>query len=184
MPSSRKPGQPKRRTAPRKQAAARRPDSRRRTTGTALPKPPPPPGAKRTAITTRAAILGVVVMVLALALTVPLRQYLAQRGKVAQARARQEQAQARVDALEARKQRLQDPAYVEQLARERLHFVRPGEVPYILLTPPPTPVPSRAVQGGPGVAGTGPWSSRLWGTVDAAGTAPTRAPSPTPAPRR
>jgi cell division protein FtsB len=173
---------PKKRTAPRKQAAARRPDSRRRTTGTALPKPPPSPNAKRTAVTTRAAILGVVVMVLALALTVPLRQYLAQRGQVAQARAAQAQAQARVDALEAQKQRLQDPAYVEQLARERLHFVRPGEVPYILLTPPPTPAPSRSVRGGPGVGGTGPWYSRLWGTVEAAGKTP--APRPTPTPTR
>jgi cell division protein FtsB len=169
---------PKRRTP----ARAARPDSRRRTTGTALPKPPPPPSARRTAVTTRAAILGVVVMVLALALTVPLRQYLAQRGKVAQARARQAQARARVDALEAQKQRLQDPAYVEQLARERLHFVRPGEVPYILLTPPPTPVPSTSVAGGPGVGGTGPWYSRLWGTVEVAGRVPRATPSPTPKP--
>ena len=180
MPS-RKPGPSSRKGSPRKAAAARRPDQRRRTTGTALPKPPPPPGARRTAITTRAAILGVVLMVLALALTVPLRQYLAQRGTVARLRAKQAQAQARVDALEARKRQLQDPAYVERLARERLHFVRPGEVPYILLTPPPTPVPSASgVPGGPGVGGTGPWYSRLWGTVEAAGTAPQRRPTPSP----
>lgn len=181
--ASRKPT-PRRRTSARKATAARRPDQRRRTTGTSVPKPPDP-GAKRTAITTRAAILGVVVCVLALALTVPLRQYVAQRGKVARLRAQQAQAQARVDALEARKRQLQDPAYVEQLARERLHFVRPGEVPYILLTPPPTPVPSKTgVPGGPGVKGTGPWYSRLWGTVESAGKAPAprRTPSPTPTP--
>ncbi|HEV2889226.1 MAG TPA: septum formation initiator family protein [Frankiaceae bacterium] len=182
--ASRGSGPSSRKAAPRKASAARRPEQRRRTTGTALPKPPLP-GAKRTAVTTRAAILGAVLMVLALALTVPLRQYLAQRGAVARLRAKQEQAQRRVDALEARKRQLQDPAYVEQLARERLHFVRPGEVPYILLTPPPTPVPSRSnVAGGPGVGGTGPWYSRLWGTVDAAGTAPRRTPSPTPTPSR
>jgi cell division protein FtsB len=186
--ASRKPGgsTPRRRTSARQATAARRPDQRRRTTGTSVPKPPPP-GARPTAITTRSAILGVVVMVLALALTVPLRQYVAQRGKVARLRARPQQAQARVDALEARKRQLQDPAYVEQLARERLHFVRPGEVPYILLTPPPAPAPSRpGVAGGPGVGGTGPWYSRLWGTVEAAGrTAPPRpAPSPTPTPSR
>ena len=34
--------------------------------------------------------------------------------------------QARVDALEAQKQRWADPAYVEAQARERLHFVLPG----------------------------------------------------------
>jgi hypothetical protein len=104
---------------------------------------------------------------------VPLRQYVAQRGKVARLRAKETQAQARVDALEARKRQLQDPAYVERLARERLHFVRPGEVPYILLTPTPTPAPAKPAA--PGVAkvdGSGPWYARLWGTVDAAGRAP------------
>ncbi|HWL35498.1 MAG TPA: septum formation initiator family protein [Frankiaceae bacterium] len=165
----------KRPTGPaRRKPSTRRPDARRRTQGVGTPTvPKPEPGAKRTAITTRAAILAAVLCVLALALTVPLRQYVAQRGKVAQLRAKQQQAQARVDALEAQKQRLQDPAYVEQLARERLHFVRPGEVPYILLTPSPTPAPVGAgTPAGKAVGGEGPWYSRLWGTVEAAGTAP------------
>jgi cell division protein FtsB len=156
----------------RKASAARRPDQRRRTTGVGTAKQPDP-AARRTAITSRAAILGVVVCVLALALTVPLRQYVAQRGKVARLRARETQAQARVDALEARKKQLQDPAYVERLARERLHFVRPGEVPYILLTPTPAPVPAKpAAPGVTKVDGSGPWYARLWGTVDTAGRAP------------
>jgi cell division protein FtsB len=159
----------------RRATAARRPDQRRRTTGTGTPaaKRPRSPEARRTAITTRAAVLGAVLCVLALALTVPLRQYVAQRGRVARLRARETQAQARVDALEARKRQLQDPAYVEQLARERLHFVRPGEVPYILLTPPPAPVPAKpGTPGSAAVAATGPWYSRLWGTVEGAGKAP------------
>jgi cell division protein FtsB len=185
----RKPGGPPRRSpsgasagAARKSAAVRRPDQRRRTPGTGTPASrAAAPGSRRTAVTTRAAILGVVLFVLALALTVPLRQYVAQRGRVARLRAAEAAQQRRVDALEARKQRLQDPAYVEQLARERLHFVRPGEVPYILLTPTPTPVPVKP--GTPGVTkvgGTGPWFSRLWGTVETAGRAPTPKPAPKP----
>jgi cell division protein FtsB len=161
-------------SGPRRSGAARRPDQRRRTTGTGTPAPKPAePGARRTAVTTRAAILGVVLCVLALALTVPLRQYVAQRGKVARLRAAEAAAQRRVDALEARKQQLQDPAYVEQLARERLHFVRPGEVPYIMLTPSPAPAPPPA--GTPSsrqVGDDGPWYSRLWGTVEQAGEVP------------
>ncbi len=158
----------------RRTPSTRRPDARRRTTGTGAPTAPKKPAVpRRTAITTRAAILAVVLCVLALALTVPLRQYVAQRGKVAQLRAKQQQAQARVDALEAQKRRLQDPAYVEQLARERLHFVRPGEVPYILLTPSPTPTPvAPGTPDGAKVGGEGPWYSRLWGTVESAGKAP------------
>lgn len=136
------------------------------------PRKPATPAERRTAITSRAAILGVVLCVLALALTVPLRQYLAQRGAVARLRAKTAQQQRRVDALEARKQQLQDPAYVEQLARERLHFVRPGEVPYILLTPPPTAAPVAPGTPGGTSVGTGPWYSRLWDTVATAGRAP------------
>ena len=176
----RKPGgSPPRRSASgatRKSTAARRPDQRRRTAGTGPPAPKrPDPAAKRTALTTRAAVLGVVLFVLALALTVPLRQYVAQRGRVARMRAAADAQQRRVDALEARKRKLQDPAYVEQLARERLHFVRPGEVPYILLTPAPTPAPVRpGTPAGTNVGGSGPWYSRLWGTVEAAGKAPRR----------
>jgi cell division protein FtsB len=163
-----RPSGPGRRTTP----STRRPDARRRTTGTGTPKPKPAE-PKRVAITTRAAILAVVLCVLALALTVPLRQYLAQRGKVAQLRAKQAQAQARVDALEARKRQLQDPAYVEQLARERLHFVRPGEIPYILLTPSPKPAPpAPGTPAGKEVGHAGPWYSRLWDTVGSAGAVP------------
>ena len=160
----------------RQKASGKRPTAQRRTAGTGKPAPKKPePREKRTAITTRAATLAVVLCVLALALTVPLRQYVAQRGKVAQLRAREAQAQARVDALEAQKKQLQDPAYVELLARERLHFVRPGEVPYILLTPTPTPVPARpGTPAGTSVGGGGPWYSRLWDTVETAGRAPKR----------
>jgi cell division protein FtsB len=162
-------------TSARASTAARRPAQRRRTTGVGTPPRKPDPAARRARLTTRAALLGIVLCVLALALTVPLRQYVAQRGRVARLRAKQAEQQRRVDALEARKQQLQDPAYVEQLARERLHFVKPGEVPYILLTPTPTPVPVRP--GTPTVTrvdGTGPWYSRLWGTVETAGRAPVR----------
>ena len=156
----------------RRAPSARRPDARRRTTGTGTPAPKPAE-PRRVAITTRAAILAVVLCVLALALTVPLRQYVAQRGKVARLRAKQAQAQARVDALEAQKQRLQDPAYVERLARERLHFVRPGEVAYILLTPPPKPAaPAPGTPAGKELGAGGPWYSRLWDTVGSAGAAP------------
>jgi cell division protein FtsB len=160
-----RPGAPSRR--------ARRPAQGRRTSGTSAPARKPAPAERRAAITTRAAVLAVVLGVLALALTVPLRQYVAQRGAVAKLRAQEAAQQRRVDALEARKAQLQDPAYVEQLARERLHFVRPGEVPYILLTPAPTAAPVKpGTPGGSNLGGSGPWYSRLWGTVQTAGSAP------------
>ena len=43
-----------------------------------------------------------------------------------------------VAALEAERERWQDPAYVEQQARERLKFVKPGERSYTVLDAEPS----------------------------------------------
>lgn len=63
--------------------------------------------------------------------------------------------------LEQRQARLQDPAYVTRLARERLHFVMPGEVGYVVLEPG-----EEQAAGVPLDAQTqaelGPWWVRLW----------------------
>lgn len=63
--------------------------------------------------------------------------------------------------LEQRQARLQDPAYVTRLARERLHFVMPGEVGYVVLEPgeeEAAGVPLDAQT----QAALGPWWVRLW----------------------
>jgi hypothetical protein len=63
------------------------------------------------------------------------------------------------------RERWRDPAYVAAQARQRLHFVRPGETAYVLLDPGETParlVPKSAV------APDRPWFSDLWASVDAA----------------
>ena len=69
--------------------------------------------------------------------------------------------------LEQRQRRLQDPAYVARLARERLHFVMPGEVGYVVLEPG-----EEAAAGVPLDAQTqaslGPWWVRLWQGVQLA----------------
>ena len=73
-----------------------------------------------------------------------------------------------MQALEHQRQLLGDPAYVARLARERLHYVLPGETSYVVLEPHTGPVPS---QSGPVVAQAdpeAPWFSQLWGSVEAA----------------
>ena len=167
---------------------ARRPDQRRRTSGVALPaapaRRPGPQRRRRGGITTRAAFLALLVCGMTLALTVPMRQFFAQRERLVEAQARQRAQAQRVADLEAAKERLQDPAYVERLARERLRLVRPGEVPFIVIAPSAAP---RA--GTPGAA-TGPplepapperaWYAQLWQSVEEAGAAPAPTPRPTP----
>jgi cell division protein FtsB len=85
--------------------------------------------------TRRAAVFAIVVCALALSIAVPLRTYLGQRDDVAMQEERQADLRAQVDALEARKAQLDDPAQVEAEARRRLRYVMPGETPYMVELP-------------------------------------------------
>lgn len=117
---------------------------------------------------------------LVLSAALPVREYLSQRSQIAAAQAKQAAQKERVKQLEQQLRQLQDPAYVAAQARSRLHFVLPGETPYVLITPSAAPLPT-----GTGVlSGTtasrpeSPWYSQLWATVRAADA------SPKPAPKR
>jgi len=85
--------------------------------------------------TRRAAVFAIVFCALALSVAVPLRTYLGQRDDVAQQEQQKAELRAEVDALEARKAELDDPAQVEAEARRRLRYVMPGETPYIVELP-------------------------------------------------
>ena len=85
--------------------------------------------------TRRAAVFAIVVCALALSVAVPLRTYLGQRDDVALQEQRQADLRAQVEALEARKAQLEDPAQVEAEARRRLRYVMPGETPYMVELP-------------------------------------------------
>ncbi|HVF20396.1 MAG TPA: septum formation initiator family protein [Mycobacteriales bacterium] len=164
---------------------ASRPDQRRRTPGVAIPpsarplrRPP-----RRSTVTTRAAFLALLVCGMTLALTVPLRQFFEQRERLHDVRAAERVQAARVAELEAQKGRLQDPAHIERLARERLRFVRPGEVPFIVLTPSGEPGAQPRVRADGTLEPPPPekaWYAELWSSVEAAGAAPMPSPSPSP----
>ena len=143
---------------------------------------PASPKPARGGLTTRTAVLGLVFCALVLSAALPLREYLSQRSQIAAAQAKQTAQKERVKQLEQQLRQLQDPAYVKAEARSRLHYVLPGETPYVLLTPSAAPLPT-----GTGVlAGTtvarpeSPWYSQLWDTVQAADAGP----KPSPAARK
>lgn len=87
----------------------------------------------RPRLTARAAALLVVVAILMLLTLVPARQFLAQRGRIADLEARAARLEQQDDALQREIARLHDPAELERLARECLGMVRPGEI--ALVTP-------------------------------------------------
>src|SRR3954464_4664984 len=118
-------------------------------------------------LTTRAAILGLVVCALVVSAALPLREFLSQRAQIRELQQSQAAAKARVASLEEQKARLEDPDYVAALARDRLHFVRPGEIAYVVIAPSAPPVTTadaqRAVSAPPGPES--PWYSQLWGSL-------------------
>ena len=121
-------------------------------------------------MTTRAAVLGLVFCGLVVSAALPLREFLAQRGQIADARAHNAQDAARVKALQQQLRQWQDPAYVKAQARSRLHFVLPGEIAYVVLNPSPAPATpgSAALPGGTAAGKEAPWYSQVWGSIQAA----------------
>jgi cell division protein FtsB len=143
---------------------------------------PQPPQVRRSSLTSRAAVLALVLCTLVLMLAYPVQQYLAQRGVIAKLHKANAAAQQQVDVLAAQDAQWKDPAFVARQARSRLHYVMPGETEYVLTggipasaSPGPTPAASPTV---------GTWYDKLWGTVHSAdhpAVHPTTAP-PLPAP--
>jgi len=125
---------------------------------------------RRQGLTGRAAVLVLVVCAIVVSAALPLRELFAQRGEISALQQEQEQAQARVDALEVEKARLGDPAYVAAEARRRLHFVLPGETSYVLVLP--SPQPSAVDDAEAGDVSDQPWYSQVWGSVEVADAPP------------
>lgn len=118
---------------------------------------------RRSRLTGRAALLGLVVCSIVVALAYPMRQYISQRSDIEDQRRHAEQTRERVRELREQKARWQDPAYVEQQARRHLHFVRPGETGYILRDGSVNTARPKD-----GARGDRPWYDNLWDGVDRA----------------
>lgn len=91
--------------------------------------------ARRSRLTGRAAFLALVVCSLIVALAYPMRQYVSQRGEIAEQEDRVAEAERRTEELRDEKARLQDDAYVRRLARQHLHYVLPGETGFTMYDP-------------------------------------------------
>ncbi len=82
---------------------------------------------RRPLVTGRAALLGALILLLALTLAGPIRQYLAGRAELEQLAAEGRELDQRAADLRAQLDRQSDPAYTERQARERLTYVLPGD---------------------------------------------------------
>lgn len=125
--------------------------------------PEPTQRADRTRFTSRAAVLAVVICAIALSLAYPVREYIAQRRQIDQLQVQRQSLLARLRALDAEQQRLNDPAYIEQLARDRLHLCLPDETCYVVIGRHPGSSPTAVT-----AASLTPWYERLWQSVQRA----------------
>jgi cell division protein FtsL len=116
-------------------------------------------GGARSGPTSRGILLFLVLFVLAATAVYPLRQYIAQQGRIERLQAKQAALQAANQRLEQERARLKDPAYVEQLAKQDFHMARPGEQTWLLTGTPPA---DRAAKPAAKPARHEPWYQRAW----------------------
>jgi len=114
----------------------------------------------------RAAILAAVVCALTLTVAGPVRTYFAQRTEMNQLAASEAALRKQIAELESQKAKLADPVFIAAQARERLGFVKPGDIPYQVQLPPGALVEEET---GPATQSTGrstdPWYTALWHTI-------------------
>ena len=117
-------------------------------------------------LTGRALILAAVVALLVLALSVPVRNWLAQRAEVTALRADIAASSERIGELQTELARWSDPAFVSTEARRRLHFVLPGEIGYVTISRDGRP--AEAVLSEAAAQAPRGWHSLVWESIERA----------------
>ncbi len=122
---------------------------------------------RRSSLTPRAAILTAVLAIGLASIALPMRDLVAQRNRINALRDRQSVAAAELRSMNAQIARWNDPAFVAVQARERLHFVLPGQVGYVVLETDDSPV---LLQGTTPKAGRSrSWYTAIWGGIKRSG---------------
>jgi cell division protein FtsB len=122
---------------------------------------------RQTTLTARAAILVLAVASVMVAVALPLKIWLGQRSDIASVSSQIKKVQGHIAALNAQHQRWSNPGYIEEQARQRLHYVVPGQKSYIVLGK--GHLPHAAAARRQAAAARGPWYSQFWQSVEAAG---------------
>lgn len=124
---------------------------------------------RRRRTSNRVLALSVIFFILALTIAPPIKHYFTQRAQIS---ALKSQLSADNTALENARRELtlwQDPEYVKSQARERLHFVMPGERQYIVTEGETLPGQDGATKIASSLADGQPWYSRLIASISETG---------------
>ena len=128
-------------------------------------------------------MLAAVVCVLTLTIAGPVRTYFAQRTEMEQLAATEAALRHQIADLEQQKGKLSDPAYIAAQARERLGFVKPGDIPFQVQLPSAASASPQPGADTAKPANNDPWYTALWHTIaDAPHLPPAAVPPPAPEP--
>jgi len=123
--------------------------------------------AVKRGVTARFIAISVVIFIIAVTIAPPAQRYFTQRAQINAIEAELTSRKARLAEAEIELQKWRDPNYVKSQARERLHFVLPGERQYIVLgveteesanEKKKTPVATRQF-------GSAPWYTKLISSI-------------------
>jgi cell division protein FtsL len=117
----------------------------------------------RPRLTSRAAVLAVVICAITLSLAYPVREYITQRRQIGALGAQQHALSSQLSQLQARQRQLNDPAYIEQIAQDQLHLCLPKQTCYVIIDGKPA---AGLIQ--PRTAAPNPWYDKLWKSVQQA----------------
>jgi cell division protein FtsL len=130
---------------------------------------PPPAPARPARLTSRAAVLAVVICAVVLSLAYPVREYIAQRQQIGQLVAQRQAMLTQVKNLQAQEAKYSDRSYIEQLARQELDMCFPGTQCYVVAGSQSLLGSARPQQSGPA-----PWYAKLWQSVKQADASPAK----------
>ncbi len=102
---------------------------------------------------------------LVLSVAYPVRQYLAQRTKIASLVQDNAKRQNDVATLTERRRQLTDPAYIRAQARKRLQYALPGDSTYIVVRAQPAPAKTTVAKKKTGLDRNAAWYSQLADSV-------------------
>ena len=158
-PAARKPAAAAARKPAPKKPAARKPAAKRQ----------PPRGVrkavKKATRGDRPYVMGLVILVMVLMSMAwaPIKNLAAGSERIEQLTASRDALAGEVAKLEDRKDQLMDPDQLELIAREEYGLVKPGEIPYVVVTPEAQPQ-LRPEDAAP-VVEPKPWYERAWSAV-------------------
>ena len=131
---------------------------------------------RRPKLTGRAMMIIVVVAVMVISYASSLRAYIQQRHDINALQTEIAERKEHIKRLEEQTRRWEDPAYVQQQARERFGFVMPGETAYVALDENGERIQTEPELTDPGKVGSAErpkaWWDDAWGSVLLAGDPP------------